>query len=360
MGRQTDLPIFVMRLKVSKDGKNINGGFDKIAYVEDPAIQADGIYLNEHVSIKLANNEKQQVVAPLLIPDKNIYRNDDRGEYYIKFPQETINDLRSEASEKIKAMDVFKNTHRGNIAPAFVIDEWIIEDENDRAYTEFGFNPKDVPVGTWMVHSQVIDKEFWEKEIKSNKKFKYSIEAFLNMDAILNENKNNKKINMANENKLSLPVGEHKIGDKIYVVDETNEVVEIKDFIEAEDKAEDKVEDKVKVEAEDKTEEEAKVEAEDKTEEEAKVEAEDKTEEDKAKVEAEDKVEDEAEDKAKVEAEDKTSADLEKVYEEIAKLKEVIEKLSEKSNKVEMSNQEVAPFAGLSALIKNKNKTIYS
>lgn len=348
MGRQTDLPVFIMTLKGLNDGSAIADGFSKIAYVEDPAIQADGVYLSEHVSIKLANNEKQQVVAPLLIPDKNIWRKDKRGEYYITFPQETINDLRLEAKDKIKALDVFKDTHKGVAAPAFVIEEWIIEDKNDKAYTEYGFDSRDVPVGTWMVHSQVIDKDFWEKEIKGNKKFKYSIEAFLNMEAILDNNKNNKKVNMANENKLSLPTGEHRIGDKIYVVDETNEIVEIKDFVEAENKEEEKVK------AEDK--EEEKVEAENK-EEKVEVKAEDK--EEKVEVKAEDK-EEEVKAEEEEEAEIDNKDDLEKVYEEIAKLKEIIEKLAESSEKVEMSNQKDEPFAGLSNLIQNKKSNRYS
>lgn len=140
----------------------------------------------------LSKDEKMQVCAPLLIPNKDIFRNDELGRYNMRFTPDTISDLRTLAKSKgmFERKDLFKDTHEGTTAPSYVIEEWIIESEDDKAYTEYGFNPMRVPVGSWMVLSQITDKNYWNKEIKENKKHAYSIEALMNLTIIkLSESK---------------------------------------------------------------------------------------------------------------------------------------------------------------------------
>jgi 8-oxo-dGTP pyrophosphatase MutT (NUDIX family) len=134
----------------------------------------------------LSKDEKMQVCAPLLIPDKDVYRNDEIGKYNMRFSAQTISDLRTLAASKgvLERKDLFKDTHEGGIAPSYVLKEWITENENDPAYTEYGFDVRRVPIGSWMVLSQITDKEFWNKEIKGNKKYAYSIEALINLTII--------------------------------------------------------------------------------------------------------------------------------------------------------------------------------
>lgn len=159
----------------------------------------------------LSKDEKMQVCAPLLIPDKDVFRNDDKiGRYNIRFSADTIKDIREVAlsSGVVNRADLFKNTHEGDIAPSYILEEWIIEDENDIAYTEYGFKASRVPVGSWMVLSQVTDKEFWKHEVKLNKKHAYSIEAIINLTNI-------KLAKMENPT-IQIPDGEHTIGNKIY------------------------------------------------------------------------------------------------------------------------------------------------
>jgi hypothetical protein len=161
----------------------------------------------------LSKDEKMQVVAPLLIPDKDIFRNDELGRYNMRFTPGTIKDLRTLAQAKgmFERKDLFKDTHEGTTAPSYVLDEWIIEDEYDKAYTEYGFDPKRVPVGSWVVQSQVTDKDYWNKEIKGNKKHAYSIEALMNLTII--------KMSKMEEQTIVLPDGEHLINGVIYIVE---------------------------------------------------------------------------------------------------------------------------------------------
>jgi hypothetical protein len=173
----------------------------------------------------LSKDEKMQVCAPLLIPDKDVYRNDEIGKYNMRFSAQTISDLRTLAASKgvLERKDLFKDTHEGGTAPSYVLKEWITENENDPAYTEYGFDVRRVPIGSWMVLSQITDKEFWNKEIKGNKKYAYSIEALINLTII-------KMSKMENE-KIVLPDGEHLINGTIYVV-EGGQVVSTKEVTE--------------------------------------------------------------------------------------------------------------------------------
>lgn len=170
----------------------------------------------------LSKDEKMQVCAPLLIPDKDVYRNDELGKYNMRFTADTISELRdiSNKNNVLKKQDLFKDTHEGGTAPSHIIDEWIVEGDDDKAYTEYGFDKSRIPQGTWMVLSQVTDRDFWENEIKGNKKHAYSIEALINLTII-------KMSKMENE-KIVLPDGEHLIGGKIYVV-ESGEVIATKE-----------------------------------------------------------------------------------------------------------------------------------
>lgn len=134
----------------------------------------------------LSKDEKMQVLAPLLIPDKKIFRNDEIGRYNMVFSKDTIAEMYNVALSKevFEKGDLFKDTHKGSTAPSYVLDHWIAEDENDKAYTEYGLDPKRMKPGTLFVLSQVTDKEYWEKEIKANKKYAYSIEALMNLTII--------------------------------------------------------------------------------------------------------------------------------------------------------------------------------
>jgi hypothetical protein len=174
----------------------------------------------------LSKDEKMQVVAPLLIPEKKVFRNDELGRYYMIFSKETITELREIAHNKgvLMSKNLFKDTHDGGVAPSYILDEWQTESENDKAYTEYGFNIQRCPVGTWIVMSQITDKEYWKKEIKGNKKYAYSIEALINLTII-------KMQKMAETQKVVLPDGEHLINGTIYVV-QGGEVVSTKEVTE--------------------------------------------------------------------------------------------------------------------------------
>lgn len=162
----------------------------------------------------LSKDEKMQVVAPLLIPEKKIFRSDEIGRYNMIFTNDTIRDIRDLALSRniFDKEDLFKDTHVGGVAPSYVLDEWITESADDKSYTEYKFDISRHPIGTWFVLSQITDRNYWENEIKLNKKYAYSIEALMNLSIIQLSKTEMEK------DQIVLPDGEHLISGTIYVV----------------------------------------------------------------------------------------------------------------------------------------------
>jgi hypothetical protein len=293
----------------------------------------------------------------------------------MRFSQDTIRELYKVAlSNKLfETKDLFKDTHKGGVAPSYVLDHWIIENENDKAYTEYKFNASRVPIGSLMVQSQVTDKVYWEQDIKIKKKHSYSIEALINLTIVemasQKESTNQKQVNMEKD-QIALPDGEHIIDGKVYIV-KGGVVVEVKDVTDGQEKliednleksadenlkAEDKPKEDEKL-AEEKPKEEEKL-AEDKPKEEL---AEDKPKEEKTPEEmmkdGEEKPKEEmAEDKPKEESSE--IANLQKQIEDlvamVAELKTQIESKPTEEVPVEMTSQKQPLYKSVMNLINNK------
>ena len=98
-------------------------GIEAISIVENPAIEEDFIALKAaEVKLTEVNKERRILMGAALIPNKEIYRRNSEGEYYIKFSSETV--------------------------------------------------------GTWMVSVKVNNEEIWEEFVKTNRVKGFSIEGF--------------------------------------------------------------------------------------------------------------------------------------------------------------------------------------
>jgi len=143
--------------------------------------------LTSHLSF--VNTHKMRVCAPAMIPDLEIYRNDEYGEYKVVFTKDEIEKLVVDFQSK-HIKEAFNVNHDSkDLAPAYILESWIIEDENDKAYSKYNFNKKDVPVGSWMIISQITDAEFFQKRIIEEGNFGYSVEGLFDLDLRLNKNK---------------------------------------------------------------------------------------------------------------------------------------------------------------------------
>ena len=157
------------------DEKDDQSGIDAISVVMSPAIEENFIHLSKHeVLLKEIDAEKRILMGPALVPDKQIYRRNDKtkDEYYIYFSKATIR----KASE-LFLMNANQNNstleHSQKLKGLSVVESWIIEGENDKS-KNYGF---DLPQGTWMISMKVNNDEIWDK-VKLGEVKGFSIEGY--------------------------------------------------------------------------------------------------------------------------------------------------------------------------------------
>ena len=157
------------------DEQDEQSGIDAISVVMSPAIESNFIHLSKHeIELKEVDAEKRILMGAALIPNKQIYRKNDKtkDEYYIYFSESTIrkaselflinanqNNSTLEHSQKLKGMSV--------------VESWIVESENDKS-KNYGFN---FPKGTWVISMKVNNDEIWDK-VKLGEVKGFSIEGY--------------------------------------------------------------------------------------------------------------------------------------------------------------------------------------
>lgn len=173
---ERQLPIY----QISIDDYD-EAGIDLISFVSNPAILVKGVTLADNKPIlQFKLSEEQMIVAgAVLIPDLKIYRYDEEiGEYYVTFSKETIKKMVERFNQNPKK-DMFNIEHTEKIAPAFMLGSWIIESEDYDKSKMYGFD--NLPVGTFFAEVKITDKDFWEKEIKKEGRYGFSIEGLLGL-----------------------------------------------------------------------------------------------------------------------------------------------------------------------------------
>ena len=190
------------------DENDETSGIEAISVVETPAIEENFVALNKHeLQLKEVNKEKRILMGAALIPDKSIYRQNDKGdEYYIYFSKETVR----KASELFFKRSNHKNAtyeHKQPIEGMTIVESWIVENTKQDKSALYGLN---LPVGTWAVSMKVDNDEIYEKAKKGEVKG-FSIEGYFadKLDMSMQEAKRQETINKLKE-LLKTPTIENK------------------------------------------------------------------------------------------------------------------------------------------------------
>lgn len=210
-----DLPIYKITIDPEySDGEEL--GIEQIAFTDSPAIKVKGMAFANAIKRFFSDELKYRVTAPAMIPMEIYRRDDEAGDYYVQFDEQTIEQIYCKFMKDLQNKNVFNLEHDpSKEVPAYILESWIVENpKQDKAYTTYGI---EVPKGTLMLTAQVTDVDYYNELVK-NEKLGFSIEGFLGMKLSKHLNKYNMK----------LPDGEHRIEDKIYVIKD-GEVIEIKD-----------------------------------------------------------------------------------------------------------------------------------
>ena len=151
-----------------------------LSLVENPAIEADWVYFTEHkeqVKFATVDTDKRTIVAPVLIPDKRIYRVDEKTghEYEVFVTAETIEKLAQQY-----LMKGYQNKatveHSENIdGDVTVVESWVSKSSTkDKSANYFS---RLFPAGTWFVTMRVNDETLWQDYVKTGKVKAISIEG---------------------------------------------------------------------------------------------------------------------------------------------------------------------------------------
>ena len=150
-----------------------------LALVNNPAIEKDFIYFDEQVVKMEFNKEQMTVKGPALIPNKNIYRNDQFGSRYVFMSEDTVKQFAEYLINK--QGNKFNLGHTDNIIEANLLESYFTSETNEW----------DVPKGSWIVSLKLKSIEAWE-QVKAGEFKGFSIEGAFSNELInyTNFNKN--------------------------------------------------------------------------------------------------------------------------------------------------------------------------
>lgn len=146
--------------------------WNSISIVDFPAIEEDFVKLSKQSEVKFSvNDEKRDVMGPVIIVDKLIYRNDEKGEYYLKFGADVIKKM-AIAFYKRDTQNNGNVMHQVNVPGVTFYQSFISDKQN-------GISPKgfeDIPDGSWFVTAHIDNDEVW-KLIKDGELRGFSIDC---------------------------------------------------------------------------------------------------------------------------------------------------------------------------------------
>ena len=188
--------VYINDIFMAKKIKRYKVGLDsetyKISMVTEPAIEVDYVALEkdkDEMQMKFSSDERHICYGPALIPNKDIYRNNGKQEFYINFTEESIVKMSQEFMYNYKQHEV-NLQHDKNADEVFVCESWVVEDPYKDKANALGFN---VPKGTWMVAMKVNNIEVWDK-VKSGELRGFSVESAIHLEDFEKQNDNNMEI----------------------------------------------------------------------------------------------------------------------------------------------------------------------
>lgn len=164
--------------KLKKYSVGLNSDVLAVSFVTEPAIEELFVAMKEDKEdmVYLSSNEKHLAYGAVLVPDKEIYRNDQSGEYTITFSKESIEKM-SQNYLKFKRQDSVTLQHDEVADNVVLVESWQKADMEKDKSVALGLNP-DLPIGTWFAAFKVNDVDVWER-VKSGELKGFSVEAIL-------------------------------------------------------------------------------------------------------------------------------------------------------------------------------------
>jgi hypothetical protein len=176
MEKKNDLPIYELRIE-ENDESLVEVNF--VSLVENPAIGRSFLaFANQQkVNFAIQDEDERIISGPLMLADSPIYRNDERGEYYVTFSKDTIKQIAQKFFRKGYQNNVNLMHDDGQMLTGLTMFESFITDKNRGIKPMDSF--ADVPDGSWFGSFKVDNAGAWDL-IKDNKVKGFSIEGVFN------------------------------------------------------------------------------------------------------------------------------------------------------------------------------------
>lgn len=181
-------------------------GIYAISFVDVPANEIDFVTLAKQPKLERLNRDskKQILTGVVLRPDQLIYRNDPRGEYYIRFSAEEIEKIAQKMMRTGIALQNTTHQHQNPLEGNFLTELWIVENPQHDKSQALGF--ADLPKGTLMCSYKIADKHYWDTQVMTGNVKGFSLEGFFfqeisnnkTIKSITNQ-KQNEKMNQRNK-----------------------------------------------------------------------------------------------------------------------------------------------------------------
>jgi Putative phage serine protease XkdF len=154
-------------------------GVDIMSLVDRPAIEKNYVMFNENKTMWTANNERQIVSGPAMIPDKIIYRNDENGEYNTVIRKDVIEKVVLKFMQNGNQSNV-NVMHEKNVKDCFIFESFI-SDEFRGIMPMKGF--EELPNGTWFISMKINNIDVWQS-VKDGTFKGFSIEGMFTHDPV--------------------------------------------------------------------------------------------------------------------------------------------------------------------------------
>jgi hypothetical protein len=176
MEKKTELPIYELRID-TEDESMVEVDF--VSLVDKPAIGRSFLAFADQQKQNFAiQDEDERIISgPLMLADSPIYRNDDRGEYYVMFTKDTIKEIAQKFFRKGYQNNVNLMHDDGQMLTGLTMFESFITDEKRGIRPMKAF--ADVPDGSWFGSFKVDNEGAWNL-IKDGKVKGFSIEGVFN------------------------------------------------------------------------------------------------------------------------------------------------------------------------------------
>ncbi len=164
--------------------EGVDDGVFAISVVESPAMESEFITLAKQQQIKLAevDDVKFMLAGVILVPDKDVYRNQDGEEFNIRFSEDTIFDVANNFIQKGYQQNS-SIEHDIKIEGVSIVQSWVVKDPKQDTANAYGLPREDIKKGSWVGLYKCDNKEIYEKALSGEIKG-FSIDGLFSLEEV--------------------------------------------------------------------------------------------------------------------------------------------------------------------------------